>query len=181
MDPNGMDKLSTLADMAEIFGVFIVIGGFVFALMQMRQLRQQRREIAAIELFRFFGNPEFANAYRCILQLPDGLDKAALRQLGREVENSAMLIGTTMENIGVMVFHRIVPSVVVRNLMGNSSVILFRKLQYWIRDMRDELGNDGAFEWFEWLANKLEELEKDEQPAYIAHRDWKPKHNTHQF
>jgi hypothetical protein len=176
-----MDQLSTLADMAEIFGVLIVVGGVFFAVMQMRQLRQQRREIAAIELFRFFGSPAFANAYLCVLQLPDGLDKSALRALGREVENSAMLIGTTMENIGVMVYHRIVPSIVVRNLMGNSSVIVFRKLQHWIRGTREELNNPGAFEWFEWLANKLEELEKDEQPAYVAHRDWKPKHGTHRI
>ena len=176
-----MDELSTLADMAEILGVIIVIGGVFFAVMQMRQLRQQRREIAAIELFRFFGSPAFANAYQCVLQLPDDLDKAALKALGRDVENSAMIIGTTMENIGVMVFHRIVPSIVVRNLMGNSSVILFRKLQHWIRDTRAELGNPGAFEWFEWLANKLEELEKDEGPAYVVHKDWKPRHNAQTF
>jgi hypothetical protein len=176
-----MNELSTLADMAEILGVIIVIGGVFFALMQMRHLRQQRREMAAIELFRFFGSPAFANAYLRVLRLPDGLDKAGIEARGEDMENSAMIIGTTMENIGVMVFHRIVPSVVVRNLMGNSSVILFRKLQQWIRELRVELGNPAAFEWFEWLANKLEELEKDDEPAYVLHKSWKPKHSTHQI
>lgn len=58
-----MDELATLANMAEIFGVIIVIGGLFFAVLQMRQIRQQRREFAAIELFRFFGNPKFTEAY----------------------------------------------------------------------------------------------------------------------
>lgn len=58
-----MDELATLANMAEIFGVIIVIGGLFFAVLQMRQIRQQRRELAAIELFRFFGNPKFTEAY----------------------------------------------------------------------------------------------------------------------
>ncbi len=176
-----MNELSTLADMAEILGVVIVVGGVFFAIMQMRQLRQQRREMAAIELFRFFGSPAFANAYLRVWHLPDGLNKAGIEALGRDMENSAMIIGTTMENIGVMVFHRIVPSVVVRNLMGMSSVILFRKLELWIRESRSELGNPAAFEWFEWLAYKLEELEKDEQPAYLVHKNWKPKHHSHQI
>jgi hypothetical protein len=65
--------------------------------------------------------------------------------------------------------------------MGNSSVILFRKLQHWIRELRVELGNPAAFEWFEWLANKLEELEKEDEPAYVLHKGWKPKHSTHQI
>ena len=58
-----MDELATLANMAEILGVIIIIGGLFFAVLQMRQIRQQRRELAAIELFRFFGNPKFTEAY----------------------------------------------------------------------------------------------------------------------
>ena len=107
-----MKDLSHLADMAEIVGAMFVIGGVFFAIVQMRQLRQQRRELAAIELFRFFGNPEFADAYYRILKLPDGLTPEVLRNKDSGIETSAILISTTMENIGVMVYHRIVPSVV---------------------------------------------------------------------
>ncbi len=48
-----MTDLSHLANMAEIFSAVIVIGGIIFALIQMRQTRQQRRELAAIELFQW--------------------------------------------------------------------------------------------------------------------------------
>ena len=53
-----MTELSMFANMAEILGVLIVIGGVYFAVLQMRQIRQQRRELAAIELFRFFASPK---------------------------------------------------------------------------------------------------------------------------
>ena len=93
-----------------------------------------------------------------------------------------MLISTTMENIGVMVFHRIVPSVVVKDLMGTSTVILWSKLSRWINDMRKDLDNPAAFEWFEWLAKVLEELgNTDCAPAYEKHRDWKPRRSSYEI
>lgn len=177
-----MNDLSHLADMAEILGAAIVIGGVFFAVMQMRQIRQQRREMAAIELFRFFGSPQFAAAYHCVLNLPDNLSTSELRERQPDAENCAMLISTTMENIGVMVFHRIVPSVVVKDLVGTSAVILWTKLARWVRDMREDLDNPSAFEWFEWLARVLEGLsEQDCAPAYDKHRDWKPSRSTHEI
>lgn len=177
-----MNELSHLADMAEIIGAAIVVGGVFFAIVQMRQIRQQRREMAAIELFRFFGSPQFSKAYHCVLNLPDDLSMTELREHSPDAENCAMLISTTMENIGVMVFHRIVPSVVVKDLMGTSAVILWNKLSRWIGDMRSDLDNPAAFEWFEWLARVLEELsDVDCTPAYDKHRDWKPSRSTHEI
>ncbi|MDX1517118.1 MAG: hypothetical protein R3288_09780 [Woeseiaceae bacterium] len=175
-----MNDLSRLADLAEILGVLIVIGGVVFALLQMRQIRQQRREMAAIELFRFFGSPRFGEAYQRVLRLPDGLNREQLRAHDADIESCAMLIGTTMENIGVMMFHRIVPSVVVNNLMGNSAVILWRKLSGWVEDLRIELDNPAMFEWFQWLATALEKMNPGETtPAYIHYSDWAPSRTSH--
>lgn len=177
---NDMADLSRLADLAEILGALIVIGGVVFAILQMRQIRQQRREMAAIELFRFFGSPRFAEAYQRVLQLPSGLDKKQLKEHAEDIETCAMLISTTMENIGVMVFHRIVPSVVVRNLIGATTIVLWNKLQFWIFDLRVELKNPAMFEWFQWLSTTLEKMNEDGvPPAYEHYNDWKPSRSTH--
>jgi hypothetical protein len=170
-----MTDLSRLADLAEIIGAIIVVGGVAFAVLQMRQTRQQRRELAAIELFRSFGSPAFCDAYRATLKLPEGVDAETMRTQYPESENAAMFISTTMENIGVMVFHRIVPSVVVNDLVGTSTGLLFRRLSPWINSLRDELGNPGMFEWFEWLALVLDDFDPgDGSPAFLAHRGWKP-------
>ncbi len=170
-----MDDLSRLANMAEILGALVVVGGLVFAVMQMRNIRQQRRELAAIELFRFFGNPDFNRAYECILKMPDGLSAEEFESRGPSMGRNAMLICTTMENIGVMTHQRIVPYAIVDNLVGASTVILWRKLEPWIESVRADVGTRSAFEWFQWLAEKLEELDEDSAtPAFVKHKDWRP-------
>ena len=170
-----MTDFARLANLAEILSAIIVVGGIFFAVLQMRQTRQQRRELAAIELFRSFGSPRFTEAYRAVLHFQDGLSATELREKYRSGEQCAMLISTTMENVGVMMFQRIVPSAVVNNLIGSSTIILWRKLEHWVEELRVEIDDPGMFEWFQWLATKLEEFHDDAtQPAYVAHSDWKP-------
>ncbi len=139
-----MTDLSRLADMAEILGALVVIGGLIFAILQMRNIRQQRRELAAIELFRFFGNAEFNRAYEKIMKMPNGLSTAEIEARHPDHEHYAMLICTTMENIGVMTFQRIVPYLVVNNLIGSSTGLLWQKLEQWVFDLREELGSPGC-------------------------------------
>lgn len=177
-----MSDLTRLANIAEIIGALIVIGGLFFAILQMRQIRQQRRELAALELFRFFGSPNFAEAYQAILRLPDGLSADEIRKSGSKVQEAAMLISTTMENIGVMTYQRIVPYSIVTNLIGVSTIVLWRKLEHWAKALREELNNDAAFEWFQWLAERLEQHDSPGGgPAYRAHRDWQPSNVTQEF
>lgn len=176
-----MNNLSMLANMAEILGVIIVVGGFYFAVLQMRHLRQQRRELAAIELFRFFNNPLFTQAYKTLLHSPDGMSSADLRTK-KDLEDAAMLVSSTIESIGVMTFQRIVPFVVVNNLVGSSVIILWRKLENWVIELRGELGDPAAFEWFQWLAERLEGYRpRDSHAAYVAHKDWMPTHIRHEI
>jgi len=170
-----MDDLSRLANMAEIFSAIIVVGGIIFAVIQMRQTRQQRRELAAIELFRSLGSAKFTEAYRKVLRYPYGLNASQLERKYTDGERCAMVICTTMENVGVMMHQRIVPSAVVSHLIGSSTVILWKKLELWVADLREELDNPFAFEWFQWLAMTLERLQDDSDlPAYEAHIDWEP-------
>ena len=172
-----MSDLNTVANIAEIVGVIIVVGGLYFALLQMRQIRQQRRELAAIELFRFFGNPSFTAAYKQVLNLPNDLSADEIRSGESGLEDSAMLIAATMENIGVMTYQRIVPFLVVNNLMGETTPKLWHKLENWTTAIREEQESPAAFEWFQWLAERLEQFEPlDPAPAYISHKDWMPAH-----
>ena len=172
-----MENLAMVANVAEIVGGIIVVVGLVFAVLQMRQIREQRRELAAIELFRFYGNPDFTRAYNQILHMPDGLTAEEIRRKHAGLEDAAMLISSTMENIGVMTHQRIVPFVVVNHLVGASTLILWKKLEVWARDLRKETDNDYLFEWFQWL---VAQLDRDDGavllPAYEAYRDWVPKH-----
>ena len=53
--------------------------------------------------------------------------------------------------------------------------LLWKKLEQWVQDLRHELDDPAAFEWFQWLAMTLQSLQDDtDNPAYEAHTDWKP-------
>ena len=74
-----------------------------------------------------------------------------------------------------MMYQRIVPSAVVNNLIGSSTIILWRKLEVMVEDLRTELDNPFAFEWFQWLSMTLADLQEDSDlPAYEAHTEWEP-------
>lgn len=174
-----MNDLANLANVAEIVGAIIVVGGLIFAVLQMRQTRQQRREMAAIELFRFFGNPQFTAAYKRILRLPEGLNADDIQGNDSGLEESAMLICATMESIGVMTFQRIVPFMIVYNLIGTSGPALWRKLAPWVEMLREEQEAPTVFEWFQWLAERLDSNHvPDENPAYETHKNWMPANLT---
>lgn len=172
-----MESLEILANIAEIIGVIIVVGGLFFAVLQLRQFRQQQRELAAIELFRFFGNPYFTDAFNRVMHMTGNMSAEEMRRDENGLNDAAMLISSTMENIGVMTHQRIVPFAVVHHLIGASVIILWNKLKPWIYTVREETDNPYMFEWFQWLFDRLDKFDNsDERPAYEAFSDWKPRH-----
>ena len=147
--------LSTLANLAEILGALVVIGGVGFAVIQIRQFRRQRLEAASMELVRSFQSPEFTRAFTFVQTLPDEIPAPELRGKGAESEALAMLISTTFESVGVMVYRGILPVEIVDELMGGTVISLWGKLRLWVQTLRDENSRQDLHEWFQWLAEQL--------------------------
>jgi len=167
--------LETLANLAEILGAIVVIGGVAFAIIQIRQFRRQRLEAASIELVRSFQSPEFTRAFTFVQGLPERISASELRQRGAEAETLAMLVSTTFESIGVMVYRRILPLAIVEELMGGTIVSFWGKLENWIETCRDEQQRNDLHEWFQWLNDQLgHRASTPVQPAHIEHRGWRP-------
>jgi hypothetical protein len=172
-----MTDLNTLANLAQVFSALTVIGGAGFALVQLHNFRVQRRDNVAAELMRTFYAPDFARAVRLILQLPDECAAADLRGRGAAYEESAIIIATTFEAIGLLVFREITPFSIVKELTGGLTMVLWRKLQRWTREVRTENVQPSFAEWFQWLAERLREHAGDKatQPAYTRFSTWRPR------
>jgi hypothetical protein len=168
--------LSTLANLAEIIGVITVVGGLAFAVIQIAHFRQQRREIAAIELARSFQNPEFARALRLVLDLPEGITAEELRSRDARLQDAAMLVSLTLESIGIMVHRRLISLEMVWELMGAVILHAWDKLRPWAEDIREEQGRQKFDEWIQWLAGQLIQHEDLHAvaPAYERYREWVP-------
>jgi hypothetical protein len=167
--------LGTLANLAEIIGVFIVIGGLTFAVLQIREFQRQRKEKAAIELARAFQNPQFAHALLLLLSLPEDCSAQELRR-SRQHEDAAMLVSLTLEAVAIMVHHRIVPLETVWELMGGVTQTCWNRMSDWVHAVRREQQNEKFDEWLEWLANQMLRLGQPAQvePAHILYEGWRP-------
>ncbi len=166
--------LQTVVDYAQLVSAATVLGGTIFGLVQLREFRKQRREAIAGELMKTFMSPEFVQASAAILKLPDGVSAADLRGAGDAVERAAILVETTFETMGLLVFERITPFPLVLDLAGGTVVLMWRKLHVWLAELRVELANPSDGEWFQWLAEQCEHRKATKLPAHLLHRDWIP-------
>ena len=98
-------SLSDLANIVEIVGIFAILFGVAFGLIQLKQHRIQRRELALIECARSFEDEGFTEAYRLISELPAGMTKAEFDKLGDKYESAAIRVGMKFETMGLLV-HR---------------------------------------------------------------------------
>lgn len=168
--------LNTLANLAEIFGLFTIVGGVAFGLVQMKQMRQQRRDAAAIAFLDSVQDGEFARAYMRVLQLPDDISLDDLRERETKYEEAAIFLATNFETVGLMVFRDLVEFGIVRDLIGDAVVAIWKKLNRWTFDLREQQGRDTVFDWFEWLALQLDEEQVDhaQRAVFVKRRKWKP-------
>lgn len=175
-----MTDLETLANLAEVLGTLTIIGSVLFAVIQIRQYRQQLRETATLELMNRFQTPEFAQAFRVIRSLREGVPSIELIASDPETEKAVMFVCSVYETVGVLVFRRILPFQVVEDLTGGAVALCWRKTRAWIEEIRGETSNDRVFEWFQWLAERCAEqqqIESKSLPAYRAHQNWSlPRH-----
>jgi len=172
-----MADLATLANIAEILGTLTIVGGVIFAIVQIREFRAQRRESVTVELIRSFHDPELAHAVNLIRDLPDGISAEALRAKGPEYESAAVKVSTTYETIAFLVFRGMTSFSMVRELTGGLAVVMWRKLARWMDTVRQEQAQPSWAEWFQWLAEQLgrDSEQKEANPAYEKFANWRPR------
>jgi hypothetical protein len=169
-------SLQTLANLAEIFSALLVITGVFFGVMEVRHYRHQRQESAAMEIIRTFQSRAFTSALRLVMDYEQECKRCGEKQIPQELEDAAMLVSTTMESVGLMVNQRIVPFRLVQQLMGGTIQAHWRVLRPHTEWLREKVGRPSVHEWFQWLAERLDEHPEyhDEEGAYTKYKDWKP-------
>jgi len=167
--------LQDIAAVAEIIGVLTIVSGLIFGIFQLRAHRVQQRNAMATSLAKTFYNTEFAKSVILLHQLPDGTSADAINSAGPEFAEAAAVICTSFETMGLLVYKRIAPFDLVMDLAGGMSRSMYRKLENWILDRRQNQHQPSWAEWFEWLA-KLADGYKDEQT--LNRKDvarWRPR------
>jgi hypothetical protein len=83
------------------------------------------------------------------------------------------MVGMTFETMGLLVQKNIASLNIVQELAGGLLLMLWRKIEFQIKETRTEQNNPRFGEWVQWLVERIEEREGDIQPAFIAYADSK--------
>jgi hypothetical protein len=169
-------NLQTLANIAEIIGALLVITGVFFGIMEVRHYRQQRQETASMEVMRAFQSLDFNRALRLIMDYEQECQRCREQSMPQDLQDAAMLVSTTLEAVGLMVYQRTVPFRLVQQLMGGTIQASWRVLRPHTEWMREKLCRPSIHEWFQWLAERLDGCPeyRDEVGAYSKYQNWKP-------
>lgn len=158
----------------EAVAVVVAVG---FAIIQVRQHERRQARESAMELLHSFQTPEFAKALTLVYGMPDGLTKKEIEaRLGDDM-HLVYAMTTTWESIGALVHRGEISLGLVDDFFSGPITIGWRRLRGYFEEERAEQNRDTIGEWFQWLAERLADVESTEPPvpAHIAHRDWTPK------
>ncbi|MBV8345552.1 MAG: hypothetical protein JO190_11285 [Candidatus Eremiobacteraeota bacterium] len=152
--------------------VATAIGGFA----QIRQLREQRRDTASVELVRIFQDNDFVRAFDVVMTLPEDLSADELRSRGPEYLGAVRTVAIRFEMVGALVYRRTISFEITQEVCGGATVAVWHRLKAFVEAQRLERTHPLDLEWFEWLADQFEKRRYvTGTPARIREQNWKPK------
>ena len=153
-----------------------VVVALLFAVVQVRQYRRDKRREAALELLHSFQTPSFARAMNIVYRLPDGLSRQQIEEAVGDELHIVYAMTTTWGALGVLVYRGEIDIDLIDDFFSGPIMISWRKVGQLLIGEREETGRQTIGEWWQWLHDRLADMEAEEPPvpAHIAHRDWKP-------
>lgn len=166
-----------LALILQLTGTTIMVIGVVFGVLNLRNFQLARKREAAIMMLNSFQTSEFVRGLLCIFDLPDDATKQDIDTLPHDQFIAIYMVLGTWERLGILVFRHEIAFDLVDDAFSGPLVQSWQKLGHYIEDFRAGIGRETAFEWFQWLVERMVERETGSEPvpAYRAHRDWKAK------
>jgi hypothetical protein len=153
-----------------------VVGGFIFAAYQFVAFVRQRRQETALTLMKTTQPPElFSRSIRKIFELPDAASPDSIHALGPELEQALIETFVKFENLGYLVYSRAIPLHMADDLIGGMVRLTWRKCRGYIGQFRAVTPT--AFEWFEWLFDRMEQYPAAADSsvgAHVSRKEWKP-------
>ena len=153
-----------------------ILTGIIFGLRELGELRKSRELETTLALVDVFQNENTAIGIRQLSTLPANLPLDEFnRQLGEE-RDAVWAFGATFETLGILVHRGEVSLELVDEFFGGPAILAWERLGPYIITMRQRNGNPQTLEWFQWLAERLQEhrAKPGTAPAYVKYRDWKP-------
>ena len=161
----------------QVISTTIMVIGVVFGLANLYNFQLARKREAAIMMLNSFQTTDFVKGLLYILALPDDISKDEMEKLPEDKFMAIYIVVGTWERLGILVQRGEIGIDLVDDAFSGPIIQSWQKLGKYMQGFRADLQRDTAFEWFQWLAERMMERETTDSaiPAYVAYRNWKPK------
>ena len=96
-----MSLFDQFAELAPIFSFIAIIAAIIFGIVQLKQFKMQRKDLAAVEVMKTMQDIAFTESINDVNKLNDGISLIELRK--KNVEKSVLILGTKFETLGFLV------------------------------------------------------------------------------
>ena len=164
-----------IGNILQIATLVTLIAGLLFGILEIRRARKARADKGAQDVLGIAVNPDHIKASYAILELPENA-KPELVSGSQDLKQAANTLMVQYEYLGNLVYQRIVPLETLDLLVGGIIRASWMRLRPYIEEQRKEKNIPNMAEWFQWLAERLEEHGRPEKAVgtHVAFKDWKP-------
>ena len=129
-----------------------------------------------MEVMRAFQSLDFNRALRLVMDYEQECQRCKEQSMPQDLLDAVMLVSTTLEAVGLMVYQRTVPFRLVQQLMGGTIQASWRVLRPHTEWLREKLCRPSIHEWFQWLAERFDGCPeyRDDVGTYLKYQNWKP-------
>lgn len=167
-----MPDLSFILD---VLTLIAIVTGVYFGIAELRRSRRERKVDSVITVLTSVIRPDEIHIQNIIYDLP--IDAPAeMINSNPEILAAAQKTSNQFDILGFFVFDRLIDLRTFDFMFGGAVRQSWLRLHNHIEAIREESGTESVGEWFQWLAERLEEHPQAERAkgAHIAYRDWKP-------
>lgn len=162
-----MELLEQLSQIAPLLSFITIIVAIIFGVVQLKQFKTNRKDIAAVEIMRSFQNRDFTDSIILINDLPEGISLKEIREKDGKYESAILALTTKFETLGFLISRKVIPVEYVEQLVGGECVRYWKKLENYVLEFRKVEEQKIFLEWFEWLAKKFISRERQEDKPAI--------------
>jgi hypothetical protein len=159
----------------DLLTLLAIVTGVVFGLAEIRSAKISRQDEAAIAIISSAMLAGDIEAVKSIYQLP--FDAPPESIVGNsQVENAAQLISNQTGAWGILVHQGKIELHTVDLMVGGLVRGAWKRLRKYIEFQRSNYSSVNYGEWFQWLAEQLENSPASGKPegVHVSFRHWKP-------
>ncbi|HWF43939.1 MAG TPA: hypothetical protein VG537_04790 [Candidatus Kapabacteria bacterium] len=163
----------TIELIANIALALSFVVGLIFGIAQVKAAQRDRRERLTLETLRVFNTREFAETihFMRVLAMPKTQEEFFTMPTDQQI----MLIqgSQQMESLGMLVFERYIDLDLVDKTIGSFVSTTWAKYKPVFEDMRMKLPDPYLGEYFQWLADQVDQkIQQNREPYYKQKDRW---------